>query len=320
MTNISLTSPGRKENLYLPLILFIITIITRIPFTSEFLYHSDSVHFTLALEEYNIKTHQPHPPGYFLYVMLGRLLNLFISDPNTLFISISIFFSGLTIVAIYYLTKEMFDTKTALIASAISITSPNIWFHGEVALTYIIEAFFSTVIAFFCWKIYKGDSPKEDLTKYLYLSAIILAIAGGIRQNTTVFLLPLWLFSIKRMPIKNIILSFIILGVVCLSWFIPMVQMTGGYDIYKEAFRELWLFNTGTVSVFHKGWAAFKKFSSILYNFIVYSLGIGAVCILFAFYLLIKHKKIYLLNKSKSLFFFVLVNAIFHVSSINFYT
>lgn len=141
----------------LPLSLFLITVASRIPFTSKLLYHWDSVQFALALEKYDITTHQPHPPGYFLYVMLGRLLNLFIIDANTVFVTISIIFSGLTVVAIYYLANEMYNRKTGVIAAAIAITSPNLWFHGEVALTYIVEAFFSTVIAYLCWKIYTGE-------------------------------------------------------------------------------------------------------------------------------------------------------------------
>src|SRR4030043_321809 len=88
---------------------FVIIIVTRIPFTSKLLYHWDSVQFALALEKYDIAVHQPHPPGYFLYVMLGRLLNLFIEDANTVFVSISFIFSGLTVVAVYYLGKEVFD-------------------------------------------------------------------------------------------------------------------------------------------------------------------------------------------------------------------
>lgn len=303
----------KSINPYIPLLLFIITILSRIPFTSEFLYHMDSVHFALALEKYDITTHQPHPPGYFLYVMLGRLLNLFIEDANTMFVTISIVFSGLTVVAIYYLAKKMFDRKTGIIASLLAITSPNLWFHGEVALTYIIEAFFSTSVAFLCWKIYKGEQSSSS-SAYLYLSVIALGIAGGIRQNTLLFLLPLWLFSIKGLPLRKIITSFALLGIVCLAWFLPMIQLTGGYDAYREAFKELWLFNTGNVSVFDRGWDSFKVFSSALYNFIVYGLGAGIVIILLAFYSIVRHKRLMAIDISKALFF-----AIWILPSVMFY-
>ena len=234
--------------------------------------------------------------------MLGRLLNYFINDANTVFVTISIIFSGLTVVAIYYLGKEIFDRRTGVIAGVLSITSPNVWFHGEVALTYIVEAFFSTLIAFLCWKIYKSRWER-GVEKYLYLSAIAIGIAGGIRQNTIVFLLPLWLFSIKGLPLRKIITSFILLGIICLSWFIPMIQMTGGYDVYREAFRELWLFNTGRLSVFERGWDSFKLFSLLLCKFTIYSIGAGILILGLAAYSIIRNKRLKTLDNSKVLFF-----------------
>jgi len=289
----------KNKDIILPLFFFTLTILTRIPFTSKLLYHMDSVHFALALKNYDITVHQPHPPGYFLYVMLGRLVNLFIKNANSTFIFISILFSGLTVMAVYYIGKEIFDKKTGTIAALIALTSPNLWFHGEVALTYVVEAFFSSFVALMCWRILKGEH------KYLWLSVIALGIAGGIRQNTVVFLLPLWLFSVKGVPLRKIIASIGLLGIVCLFWFIPMVWMTGGWHAYNEALRELWLFHTGHVSVFEQGWATFKIFSSTLIRFVIYSVGVGIFILGLSTYTLIRRKKLGSLDKQKT--FFVLL-------------
>ena len=286
-----------KDNILLPLSLFLLTTITRVPFTSKLLYHWDSVQFALALEKYDIAVHQPHPPGYFFYVMLGRFLNLFIKDANSIFVSISVVFSGLAVVAIYYLGKEIYDRKTGLIAALVALTSPNLWFHGEIALTYIVEAFFSVLIAFFCWKVLKGKH------KYVWLSVVALGIAGGVRQNTIVFLFPLWLFSVKEVPIRKVIASLGLLGLVCFLWFVPMVYMTGGWNAYHEAFRELWLFNTGHVSVFERGWASFKIFSSSLFDFTIYGVGAGILFLGLAAYSLIRHGRFKSLEMTKFSFF-----------------
>jgi hypothetical protein len=266
---------------------------------SKLLYHWDSVQFALALENYDITVHQPHPPGYFLYVMLGRFINLFVQDANTTFVSMSILFSGLAVVTIYFLGKEIFDKRTSILAALIALTSPNLWFHGEVALTYVVEACFSSLVALLCWRILKGEH------KYLWLSVIVLGIAGGIRQNTVVFLLPLWLFSVKGIPFSKILMSLGLLGVVCLLWFVPMVWMTGGRTAYQNAFRELWLFNTGHVSVFEKGWGSFQIFSTALANFVLYGVGAGIFMLGIATYSLIRHRKLRLLDSNK-IFFFLL--------------
>jgi len=290
-------SNHKNKDIILPLSLFLLTILTRIPFTSKYLYHMDSVQFALALENYDITVHQPHPPGYFLYVMIGRLINLFIKDANNTFIFISILFSGLAVVAIYFLGKEIFDEKIGILAALIALTSPNLWFHGEVALTYVVEAFFSAFIALLCWRILKGEH------RYLWFSVIALGIAGGIRQNTIVFLFPLWLFAVKGVPLRKIIASLGLLGAICLLWFIPMVWMTGGWYAYKEAFSELWEFNTGHVSVFEQGWKTFKIFSSNLVYFLLYGVGAGIFILGLALYSLISNRKLLLLDRQKTLFF-----------------
>jgi uncharacterized membrane protein len=281
----------------LPLSLFLVTVITRFPFMSRFLYHMDSVHFALALDNYNITVHQPHPPGYFLYVLLGRLLHLFVGDANTVFVSISIFCSGAAVVAVYFLGKELHDLKTGVLAAAVALVSPNLWFHGEVALTYIVEALFSAATAFFCWKVYKGEN------KYLWLSAFVLGLAGGIRQNTVAFLLPLWLLSVRRLPAKKVAQAVFLLSFVCLLWFVPMVWMTGGWTVYRDAFYELWQFNTGHNSVFERGWPMLKLFSSTLFDFTMYGIGAGIFPLCLAAYSIIRRKRLHALDRDRILFF-----------------
>jgi hypothetical protein len=257
----------------------------------------DSVHFALALDKYDVSLHQPHPPGYFLYIMLGRFINLYISDPNTVFVFISIFFSALTVVFVYSLGHEMFDKKTGLLAAAFALTSPNFWFHGEVALTYAAEAFFSIYFALVCWRVYRGEH------KYIWLSALILALSGGMRQNSIAFLFPLWLFSVRGVPIRSIFAALGLTGFICMLWFVPMVGMTGGWEVYINALRDLWLFNSGHASVFERGWSSFRTFSSTLFDFIIYGIGAGIFVLVTALYSMIRNNRLKLLDRAKTAFF-----------------
>ncbi|MCM2357774.1 MAG: DUF2723 domain-containing protein [Geobacteraceae bacterium] len=297
------------ERLLLPLLLFISALASRIPFTSGFLYHYDSCQFALALKKYDISLHQPHPPGYFLYVMLGRLVNLATDDANAIFVSLSVFFSALTVVAIYYLGKELYFENAALLAAALAITSPSLWFHGEVALTYALEAFFSTVIALSCWKMSRG---KHGLP---WLAAILMGVAGGIRQNTPVFLFPLWLYAMKDLPPRKIFASLGLFGLVSLSWFIPMVWMTGGWNQYRHAFQELWLFTAGHNSVFERGWPFFSLYASTLIHFVIYGIGLGLPILGLMAYSLMIGKKTEPSGRQRAVFFslWILPALLFHL-------
>jgi len=108
---------------------------------------------------------------------------------------------------------------------------------------------------------------------------------------------------VKGIPLRKIILSFGLLAVVCLLWFIPMIWMTGGWNAYYSAFKELWLFNTGRVSVLEKGWASFKIFSTALFNFLLYGLGSGIFILCLAAFSVIRNGKIGFLDSNKAFFF-----------------
>src|SRR5213592_2452339 len=125
-------------------ILFVGTLISRLPFASKVLYDQDAIQFGLALEKYDLYLHQPHPPGYFVYVMLGKLVDLFFYDANSSFLLLSFIGSGLTVVAVYYLGVAIFDRQEGLWAATFALTSPLLWYYGELALTYVVAAFFNT--------------------------------------------------------------------------------------------------------------------------------------------------------------------------------
>jgi hypothetical protein len=152
-------------------------------------------------------------------------------------------------------------------------------------------------VALLCWRILKGEH------RYIWLSVVALGIAGGIRQNTIVFLFPLWLFSVKGVPLKKIFASLGLLGIICLCWFVPMVWMTGGWNAYQEAFREYRMFVIGHFSVFEKGWDSFKIFSLSLFRHLIYGLWAGIIILGLAVYSLIRHGRLKSLERNKVLFF-----------------
>src|SRR5262249_24352061 len=51
-----------------------LTLWSRLPYRARLLPTWDSVQFALALVDYDVTRHQPHPPGYILFVAAGRML------------------------------------------------------------------------------------------------------------------------------------------------------------------------------------------------------------------------------------------------------
>ena len=210
------------------------TAVTRIVFRSHYLYDIDSVNFALALHRYDPSSHQPHPPGYFLYVLLGRLVNLIYHDANVAFVAISIVFSCAAVAMIYVLTEGWFGRNAALFSGLIFLFSPLAWFHGTVALTYIVEAFFSALVGYLCWRIYCGAA------RYVLPAALALGIAAGFRPSSALFLCPLFWFSLRRVGWKQLASGTGLLLLTSLAWFIPMARIGGG-SVYASSLLSLWL-------------------------------------------------------------------------------
>ena len=195
----------------------------------------DSVNFALALKRFDPVAYQPHPPGYFLYVCLGRLANLIFPDANTALVAISIIFSCGAVAMIYLLAENWFGATPARFAGLIFLFSPLAWFHGAVALTYIVEAFFSALIGYLCWR-------RQGIA-----AAIALGIAGGFRPSSILFLAPLLLFSLRK---NQRVVAALALIVTTAIWLIPMIRLSGG-SAYFSSLASLWLTVPGKASVFN---------------------------------------------------------------------
>ena len=185
----ALTRPGLPFDLAVSLLLALVTLASRWPYRARMLYNWDAVQFALALREFDIAKHQPHPPGYLLYVGLGRLLNAWVGDPTLAYVALAMLFSAGTTFVLYWLALRMYDRGTGVVAASLLAVSPLFWFYGSVGLTYAGEAFGATLMALLAWRALNGS------VAHLYLGAVCLGLAGGLRQSVLLMLFPLWAVS-----------------------------------------------------------------------------------------------------------------------------
>lgn len=211
---------------WLPIILFVVTVVSRVPFASQYLYHWDSVNMAFGLRQFDVMGEAPQFPGYIVYIALGQILDRFIGNPQTTMVVISIVSSGLAAVAIFYLGRDMFNLSTSLLAALFVITSPLVWFYSEIALPHTLDLFGVTLAAWLLYRIMQGD------TRHLWLTAVFLALLGGFRQQNLIFLGPLILFAVWRIGIRRITLFAAVGAAVSLAWFLPLIYYTGGLKSY----------------------------------------------------------------------------------------
>jgi hypothetical protein len=241
-------------------------LLTRIPFRSRLLYDLDSVNFATGMERFDVTVFQPHAPGYYLYIVLGRLFSLALPEANDALVAVSVLFSCLAAIAIHRLTEDLYDRNAAFAAGFIFVFSPLFWFHGTVALIYVVEGFFSALVGWLCWQTYSGKRDRS------LMSAAALGLSIGFRQSSCLFLGPLWLFSLSEKPKGAMVKSAGVLALVCAAWFAPMAVESGGPAAYFQGLYDLWTAVAGQRTAFTSTevggvWLVFARSVAILVIF-----------------------------------------------------
>lgn len=289
----------KKNSTFIFLIIFLV-FLTRVPFVSKILYCWDSVQFALAVEKFDVRLYQPHPPGYILFVFLGKIFNIFLKDANLSFILINIIFSIFSVIVLFYLGTAVKDRKLGICASLLLLLSPVFWFEGEVALPYIMECFFSILVAYLAYLTTSGRN-------YILLTSFILALAGGVRQNLILFLFPLFLYSIfcfRKNLFSNILKSGIVFIIVFFSWFLPMAYLSGGISEYRRILSGQWDYVLN-FSLFRGGYSAVLGNTIRVINYTLFAgLGFTAVLPVFYFIKILAFKDKIIFNKKLFFFFF----------------
>src|SRR3989344_4284237 len=155
------------------IIISLSALIFRLAFLSPWLEDWDSVQFALALHDFDITKHQPHAPGYPIYILLGKLLYLFTGNDTQALVLLSSLLGSFIIVPFYLLTRLMFGKLTGLIASSLLVLTPVEWVLSETALTNIPGLFFLVLWAYLLF-LWSGNRSK--LIFVSYFGGLILGV------------------------------------------------------------------------------------------------------------------------------------------------
>lgn len=187
----------------------------------------DSIHLTMGIKHFDITDYRPHPPGYPVYIFLGKIFNFFTQDELLAMTILSALCGALSLLVFYFLIFEMFNRKIALMSTLIIAVTPLFWLSSLKALTDIPGFFFTLLSMYFIYYFIKYKKINK-----LYLGSFISGISIGVRLQTGFVLVPLLIYAcIISKKKKEILLTlfFFLLGI--LSWLIP-IFITNGFKAY----------------------------------------------------------------------------------------
>jgi hypothetical protein len=110
--------------------------LTRIWARSRTLWDWDETLFCLAVRDYDVVQHHPHPPGFPLYVALAKLIRIFVPSDFHSLQAIATTAAIALFPLLFWLAYELrFPFRTAYLGSLMFMFFPNVWFYGGTAFS-----------------------------------------------------------------------------------------------------------------------------------------------------------------------------------------
>lgn len=239
-------------------------LVAHLAFLPSTLEDIDSLNFALGLHDFDPTKHQPHPPGYPVFMALGKVARAVVpSDAKALAI-LGVVFGAL---AVFPLMK-LFDniealgrpsainrerstvnvhTVTAALATVLAIASPLFWFNAlrplsdipGLAVILAAQAALASAYVRQCLDPSRTPEAIEASGKMIVLGAFLSALAVGFRSQAVFLTLPL-LFVVLiqrsgRGAAGALLGSAMTFTIGVLLWAVPLIFASGGLAAYRAA-------------------------------------------------------------------------------------
>jgi hypothetical protein len=174
----------------------VVVAVTRVWAMSRTLWDWDEALFAMALHDFDVPQHHPHPPGFPLFVLLGKLVRLVVSSDFRALQLVTLTAAMALFPLAFTLARELrFDFLTAFLGSLLLVFFPNVWFFGGTAFSDVPGLALAVAAAAL---LLRGC---RDVRAF-YAGAIVLGLAAAIRPQALVIgcvpsLLALW-FQARR--------------------------------------------------------------------------------------------------------------------------
>jgi hypothetical protein len=206
-----------------------------LPFPAASLEDLDSINFALGVRDFDVARHQPHPPGYPLFILAAKGVHAFVPSEVRSLSLLSITAAALAAFALVELMRQIDPTpqaiRQAVLATLLTLTAPMYWFSANRPLSDMVG-----LAAALAVQLAIVSAPTGTRIAW---SAFLAALATGIRSQVAWLTMPLVVLAILRQPragrarVAIRAGAAIVAGV--LVWFIPLVWLSGGLATYWHA-------------------------------------------------------------------------------------
>jgi hypothetical protein len=222
--------------------LAVVFLAAHLPFLPPALEDLDSINFALGVRHFDVATHQPHPPGYPVFIALGKASTAVIraagiGSPESRGLAVWSAIGGALVILPLCLLFFALDRSEwrAGWATAVVALSPLFWFTALRPLSDMTGLAAAVVAQALTLSAIAGLARPHALV----WAAFIAGVAIGIRSQTFLLTLPLLIVALAWRPL-NVSMRHRIaaaaaaaLGIVV--WGVPLIVASGGLSEYAAA-------------------------------------------------------------------------------------
>ena len=208
----------------------------------------DSVNFALGVRHFDVAHHQPHPPGYPVFIALGKLgtavlARVGVASPEVRGLALwSALAAGVLPLLFFTFFRRMSGEggeRRAAMATLLTVCSPLFWFTAARPLSDLagLAAAWTALAALALGSDLDCFRPRknQDLTPgWVVAGAFIAGLSIGFRSQMAILAMPLLLWvmvMVSRVRVQAIAAA--AAGIA--AWAVPLVWYSGGPRRYIEA-------------------------------------------------------------------------------------
>ena len=234
-------------------ILFLVAHLVFLPSTLEDI---DSLNFALGVHDFDPSMHQPHPPGYPIFIALAKIARAVVPSDARALALLGALFGALAVFPLMKIYDDLealqgrqgSDSAIAVaLAALLAVASPLYWFNAGrpmsdvpgLAVTLAAQA--ALVSAFVRQRMNPERTPAAlaGSGRMIVLGAFLAALASGMRSQALLLTLPLLALVLVQRAGRGaagaLLGSAMAFTIGVLIWAVPLEIASGGLVAYSEA-------------------------------------------------------------------------------------
>jgi hypothetical protein len=222
--------------------LAVLFLAAHLPFLPPTLEDIDSINFALGVRDFDVARHQPHPPGYPVFIALGKLSTpalraAGVASPEPRGLAVWSAVCGAALVAwLFAFFRGLHDSeRLAWWATVVVVTSPVFWFTALRPLSDMTGLCAAVASQALITRVIAGRGAPWSLMG----GACLAGLAIGVRAQTFLLTLPLLGLALMlpgpKLRARDRVAALAAAGFGVIAWGIPLLVASGGLAAYTTA-------------------------------------------------------------------------------------